>query len=189
MKILNLKIIQKVPKDYTGIIFWDNGSKMYYEKEKLHRLDGPAFENFAGSKFWYKEGELHRVDGPAVEFADGTKEWYKEGKLHREDGPAVEFSNGKKYWYKEDKLHRLDGPAIEYPDGTKRWWIDKIDYSIQELKSFYENGFYIGKEKGRYNLEWLRFLTEEGIREFPIIPGMELDVKFKEIFNKLSLKI
>lgn len=26
--------------------------------------------------------------------------------------------------------------------------------------------------KGRYDLEWLRFMTENGIEEFPLIPGI-----------------
>jgi hypothetical protein len=46
--------------------------------------------------------------------------------------------------------------------------------------------FYFGKEKGQYNLEWLKFLTEEETEEFPIIPGMKEYEDFKKPFNKLK---
>jgi hypothetical protein len=143
MEILDLKAGEKIPKDYTGIIFWDNGSKMYYEKEKLHRLDGPAIENIAGNKYWYKEGKLHRTNGPAIESFYGDKEWYVDGK----------------------------------------------SANARTLRVFVWNSIYLGKEKGRYNLKWLKFLTENGIEEFPIIPGMESYFEFRQIFNKLSLEI
>jgi hypothetical protein len=44
----------------------------------------------------------------------------------------------------------------------------------------------LGKEEGQYGLEWLRFLTENGIEEFPIIPRMKKYEDFKKIFNKLE---
>ena len=124
-----------------------------------------------------------------AEYPNGTKCWHKEGKLHREDGPAIEFASGTKYWYKEGKYHRLDGPAVEYSDGTKEWWIEDNFYGSEELSNLINSSFFLGKERGRYNLEWLKFLTEKGIKEFPIIPGMELNVEFRQNFNKLSLEV
>ena len=56
-----------------------------------------------GSKFWYLKGKLHREDGPACEWASGTKWWYLNDKLHREDGPASEWADGSKYWYLNDE--------------------------------------------------------------------------------------
>jgi hypothetical protein len=108
-----------------------------------------------------------------VEYLYGTKEWFKEGKLHREDGPAIEHENGLKEWWVEDILHRTDGPAVEYPNGSKEWWIEgkQIPTEINIT-----NKLYLGKEKGKYNLEWLRFLVEEGIEEYPIIPGIEYKI-------------
>jgi len=50
------------------------------DKEKLHRLDGPAIEYADGSKSWYVDGKLHRLDGPAVERANAYKAWYVDGK-------------------------------------------------------------------------------------------------------------
>ena len=87
--------------------------------------------------------------------------------------------------YKDGKLHRTDGPAVEYTDGDKEWWIEGIEYSNNKLQSLIETSVYLGKEKGKYNLEWLRFLAEEGIEEFPIILGMESYVKIRYLFNQL----
>jgi len=165
-KIIRVKDLKSVPKNFTGMVKLSDGRKNWYKKGKLHRLDGPAVEYLDGRKYWYKEGEYHRLDGPAVEYLDGTKEWYKEG-----------------------KLHRIDGPAIEKTNGTKEWWIDDKEYKLDYFNLLYRSSIYFGKEKGRYNLEWLKFLTEERIEEFPIIPGMELDIEYRQIFEKLSLEI
>jgi len=121
-----------------------------------------------------------------VAFTDGEKEWYKEGKIHREDDPAVEYSDGRKAWYKEGKRHRLDGPAFEYPDGYKEWWIEGNFYSPGILSELINSSLFLGKEKGRYNLEWLKFLTEKGIDEFPFIPGMKEYKIFNLLFQKLE---
>jgi hypothetical protein len=83
-----------------------------------------------GTKYWYLKGDLHRVDGPAVENSNGDKCWYINGKLHRVEGPALERVNGNKAWYLNGQRHRVDGPAIEWSDGTKAWYInDKLVYS------------------------------------------------------------
>jgi len=138
MKIIKINKSNSIPDNFTGIAEYQNGEKR-----------------------WYKEGKYHRLDGPAIEYSNGTKKWYKEGKLDREDGPAVEYSNGIKEWYKEDKLHRIDGPAVEYINGRKEWYIEDNLYSPENLSDLINSSFYLGKEKGRYNLEWLKFLTVE----------------------------
>ena len=145
-KVIKINDSLEVPNDFTGIAEYSNELKQ-----------------------WYKEGKLHRIDGPAVEYSNGTKIWYKEGKRHRENGPAREHSNGGKEWYKEGKLHRIDGPAVEYSNGEKEWWVDGQEFFE---KIDITNKLSLKKEKGKYGLEWLRFLTEEGVEEFPIIPGM-----------------
>jgi hypothetical protein len=164
MTILKLKKDKSIPKNFTGIIELENGTKS-----------------------WYKEGEYHRLNGPAIECSDGEKHWFKEGRYHRLDGPAIEYPDGRKYWFKEGKIHREDSPAIELPDGSKYWYIENILYTPKKLSELINSAFFLGKEKGQYNLEWIKFLTEEGIKEFPIISGMELDIEFKQIFDKLSL--
>jgi len=101
----------------------DNGTVIYFNQDdKLHRLDGPAYERKDGYKSWWLNGTLHRLDGPAIEYPDGTKEWRLNGKLHRLDGPAIECANGDKWWYQNNKRHRLDGPAFVCADGYKECW-------------------------------------------------------------------
>ncbi len=121
-----------------------------------------------------------------IEFYNGTKAWYKESKLHREDGPAVEHSDGDRYWYIEDKLHREDGPAIEMLNGSKLWYIDNVYLSYRNLEHWLNTGIFLGKEKGKYDLDWIRFLTERGIQEFPIVPGMEQYKNFEILFTFLK---
>ncbi len=53
----------------------------------------------SGTKLWYQNDKLHRLDGPAIELASGAKGWYQNDKPHRLDGPAIEYTNGDKYWY------------------------------------------------------------------------------------------
>ena len=146
MNIIKIKHDREIPDNFTGIV-----------------------EFIGGTKYWYKEGKLHRLDGPAVEYVNGDKHWYKEGKRHREDGPAIEYLNGTKKWYVEGLTHRIDGPAIEYPDGTKEWWIEGNEYCTAIIIT---EKIFLGIEKGKYDLEWLRFMTENEIEELPIIPGM-----------------
>ena len=81
-----------------------------------------------GTKVWYEDGKLHRVDGPAVIYANGGKVWWVDGKRHRVDGPAIEYANGDKVWWVDGKLHRVGGPAVEYADGTKKWYVRNIKY-------------------------------------------------------------
>ena len=102
----------------------DSGTKLWYQDDKLHRMDGPAVEFPSGTKHWYQGGKRHRIDGPAIEWFDGTKTWYQDDKRHRMDGPAIERADGSKHWYQDDKRHRIDGPAIEWADGSKEWYLD-----------------------------------------------------------------
>jgi len=120
-----------------------------------------------------------------AEFLNRDKFWYKDGKPHREDGPAKEYSNGTKVWYKEGLYHRENGPAREYKNGYPQWWIDSKIYSSVWLQFLVEDSIYLGKEKGNYNLYWLKFLTDKGIKEFPIVPGMESYKHFACLFDKV----
>lgn len=162
MKTLKINDWDQIPENFTGIA------------EFLNR-----------DKFWYKDGKPHREDGPAKEYSNGTKVWYKEGLYHRENGPAYEYLDGSKVWYKEGKLHRINGPAREYKNGYPQWWIDSKIYSSVWLQFLVEDSIYLGKEKGKYDLDWLRFLTEKGIKEFPIVARMEQDNCFIPLFNKV----
>lgn len=95
----------------------------------------------------------------------------------------VEYEDGYKEWWNEDKIHRIDGPAVEYSDGTKGWWVDDIQYAERDLEYFCKNCIFLGKEKGKHGLVWLKFLDEDEIEEFPIIPGMDIS-ELQRIENK-----
>jgi len=162
LKTIKLTVGELPPENFTGIVEWENENKEYY-----------------------KNGKFHREDGPVVEWNNGYKEWFITGKLHREDGPAIIFPNGDEYWYREGNQHRINGPAVKYSNGScYNWIIDSWIYCPHILNWYFGTALYLGKEKGKYDLVWLKFLTERGIEEFPIIPGMEQDLRFKEVFDK-----
>ena len=80
MKTIKVRHYSEVPKRFTGIVEYPDGSKEWYRNDKRHRIDGPAVEWADGLKHWYLNGKLHRVDGPAYEFSDGKKQWWLNGK-------------------------------------------------------------------------------------------------------------
>jgi hypothetical protein len=92
----------------------------------------------------------------------------KDGEYHRLDGPAVDHSNGDKIWYKEGDLHRIDGPAVEWANGNKEWFVDGIEYCSMKLKDSIIFDYF----KGAYNIMWYKILTEDGITEYPDMPGL-----------------
>lgn len=121
-----------------------------------------------------KQGEfVPRNYTGIIEWEGGVRAWYKEMEYHREDGPAIERKNETNYWYINGKLHRVDGPAIESLNGYKEWYINGNLFGFSLLNFLVFNSLYVGKEKGKYGLYWLKFMTEQGIKEFPIIPGMK----------------
>ena len=89
---------------YKVTVYEDKTICWYNDKDRLHRLNGPAIEHADGDKSWYVNGKRHRLDGPAIEYASGYKEWWVEGKRHRLDGPAIEWADGNKVWYVEGKF-------------------------------------------------------------------------------------
>ena len=68
MKTIKIRDFSEIPTDFTGIVEYPNGSKL-----------------------WYRNGKYHRVDGPAVENADGTKQWWLNDKLVYELKPIGEY--------------------------------------------------------------------------------------------------
>ncbi len=40
-----------------------------------------------------QKDKRHRLDGPAIKCADGSKQWWVDGKRHRIDGPAIEYGS------------------------------------------------------------------------------------------------
>lgn len=72
----------------------------YYINDKLHRIDGPAVNEFLENGFkilekWVVNGKEHRVNGePSTIKCDYNgnlflKKWCVDGKLHRERCPAI----------------------------------------------------------------------------------------------------
>jgi len=105
-------------------MYEQDGGKIWYLSDTLHRMNGPAIQWQDGATEWYAMGMRHRENGPAIELTDGGKEWYLMDRKHREDGPAIERTNGSKEWWINGTLHREDGPAIEDADGHKEWWVN-----------------------------------------------------------------
>lgn len=94
-----------------------------------------------------------------------------------------------KTWFKEGKWHRTDGAAVEWINGLREWYIENQCYSPYNLELLIEKSIFLEKKKGNYRLEWLRFLTDEGIKEFPIVPGMKETQEFVKLFNQLGLSV
>lgn len=94
------------------------------------------------------------------------------------------------WWFVNSIVHREDGPAKENLLFGPRsiFCLNGISYLSSDLNHLISDSIFLKKEKGNYNLEWLRFLTDQGIQEFPIIPGMDLEEDFKLLFEKLSNK-
>lgn len=65
----------------NGLIIYDNGTKEYYQDGKLHREDGPAYENIYARREWFLYGDRHRIDGPAIVLFNNSKYWYYYGKF------------------------------------------------------------------------------------------------------------
>jgi len=107
-----------------GLEVSDTGTKRWYQDDKLHREDGPAFEHVDGSKEWYRNGELHREDGPAIEYSDSSKMWQLDFNHPLADGLTITLAGGTKRWYQNGKQHREGGPAVEYVNGYKEWWFE-----------------------------------------------------------------
>lgn len=110
-------------------------------------------------------------------FKGYIKNYFKDsnfsGDYIHEDGTKASYINGKLSY-------------IGYSNGTKEWWIDGIQYTEHNLEYLYKICIFLGKEKGKYNLDWLKFLAEDGVKEFPIIPGMEEDSEFKPFFELIK---
>jgi len=104
---------------------------------------------------------------------------------HRVNGPAIIWKDGTQEWWVEGKRHRIDGPAIIHSGMEEEWWIDNVSYVFFKLKELITKSIFLGKEKGEHNLDWLRFLIETGIEEFPVIPEMEEDKDFKPLFKQV----
>ena len=170
MQVIKAKFLAEVPKDYTGIVEYPDGTKYWHVNGLLHREDGPAIEYPNGRKEWVLNGKRHREDGPAREWADGYKEWFLNGKRHRENGPAIEKANGYKAWYLNDELHREDGPACEFASGYKEWFLNgELLFELPPKSQPFVLLEEFLDEEGK---EQLKILNQQGIEIWPNLPGL-----------------
>ena len=95
---------------------YSNGSKYWCLNDKLHREDGPAFENASGDKYWYLNNNLHREDGPAVEYANGNKAWWLNDKYYTESEHKAEMAR---------RNNTCDGKTVT---------VDGKEYTLHEVK-------------------------------------------------------
>ena len=152
METIKVNSFSEVPKNFTGVVEYSNGTKEWYIEGKHHREDGPAIICGNGSKHWYKEGKRHRLDGPAIEYGDGRKEWWVEGKDYLEkdfNKKIEEFKSEKTMEIKSKEIkqsevlektgeifhHNLSGPAITFADINKpdEYWVYGVQIFSEEL--------------------------------------------------------
>ena len=64
----------------------NNSIRFFKDKEMkiIHREDGPAIEYNNGTKVYYQNNKYHRLDGPAVK-GFGIEAWYVDGILLKKD--------------------------------------------------------------------------------------------------------
>jgi hypothetical protein len=116
LPVLELKVGEIRPSNYTGIIKWPNGDKFWYLNGYIHRVDGPAIIEAEGSEFWYLNGNRHREDGPACEFASGTKYWFLNGKCYSKAEWKIAVEKLKK---EKEEANKPDPQVLELKGGEK----------------------------------------------------------------------
>ena len=56
MNIIHLNNWLEIPRDFTGINIWADGSKTWIKNGKRHREDSPAYIENSGYKEWWLDG-------------------------------------------------------------------------------------------------------------------------------------
>ena len=54
-----------------------NFGQYWYLNKQYYRSNGPAYEGTGGSKEWWSKDKLKRLDGPQHEYNDGSRAEYK----------------------------------------------------------------------------------------------------------------
>ena len=68
-----------IPLDFTGVCRTTQGSAIRHLVDGgYHRIGAAAIEYDDGSKHWCEKGRLHRLDGPAID-REVKKGWYVRG--------------------------------------------------------------------------------------------------------------
>ena len=72
-----LLVITKLLKQVDPVSMWEAED---YECWILDLGIGKEIDIYSnGSQLWFQNGKIHRLDGPAVIYADGTQRWYLNG--------------------------------------------------------------------------------------------------------------
>ncbi len=58
MKTITTKDWSEIPKDYTGIVEFEDGEKIWLKNGIYHREDGPARIYKGGYKAWWLDGKI-----------------------------------------------------------------------------------------------------------------------------------
>ena len=74
-----LKDGEKVPPNFTGVVMYPAGDKVWYLNGERHRIGNPAMITRTNTRFWFERDRYHRIDGAAVEWNDGGKWFYLDG--------------------------------------------------------------------------------------------------------------
>ena len=75
--------VEDIPVVSADCTLYPDGTRQWHKggdpKAPLHRVGAPAWIADDGSEVWYENGKIHRVGGPAIEWADGRKEYWLDG--------------------------------------------------------------------------------------------------------------
>lgn len=98
--------------------------------------------NIYGDKYWTLDDKIYYPivhTNTMCAYKMNGKLWFGHGLIHRDgDLPAIEYASGIKYWCQNGIIHR-DGilPAMEYADGSKRWYKRGVQYTLEQLTTYY----------------------------------------------------
>lgn len=109
---------------------YENGTRVWYHFDTIHRSDGPAIILPDGGEIWMHDGRLHRVGGPAVSLPCGYRAWFVCGALSNPAGPALvepqPDGTVREQYFLHGVRHRVDGPA-----GDDNW-TDSFSHNVSQ---------------------------------------------------------
>lgn len=137
----------QIHRDYTNIeedgnptVKKEDGTLIWYQHDKVHRIGEPAIFRPNGSKEYYQNGLLHSPDNdtPAI-IHNGKEEFYQNGKLHRDNDLPAQISKYEEIWYQHGQIHRDNAPArIGNDNGQEEWYQDGWTHRIDGPATYYK---------------------------------------------------
>ena len=123
MKKIKIEDRSFLPQNYSGIVEYPNGEKVWYKDGLVHSYNNkPAVIGIFGTRYWFENGEIHRGnDKPAIVYINGRRAWYKHGLRHRGNKkPALINATAlpDEYWINGNKVSRMaaEAYAILFPE-------------------------------------------------------------------------